>query len=131
MSGQCRVIDELVRKHQRIISHRKLALLCRHFAAQHNRLIMTTWFIGRHPGALQWIREQGIAFDRHASHLNITQIQPGDTIIGTLPVTLIAQICARSGAYWHLSFAMPEKSRGSELSAADLRALGEIGRAHV
>ena len=73
MSGQCRVIDELVRKHQRIISHRKLALLCRHFAAQHNRLIMTTWFIGRHPGALQWIREQGIAFDRHASHLDIAQ----------------------------------------------------------
>lgn len=113
-----------MRKHQRINFDRKLVLLCRHFAAQHNRLIMTTWFIGRHPGALQWIREQGIAFDRHTPHLDIAQIQPGDTVIGTLPVTLIAQVCARGSAYWHLSFDMPAQARGSELSAADLRALG-------
>lgn len=85
---------------------------------------MTTWFISRHPGALQWMREQGHTFDRHVPHLDIDQVQAGDTVIGTLPVSLIAQVCARGAQYWHLSFAVPSSARGSELSAAELRALG-------
>lgn len=85
---------------------------------------MTTWFISRHPGALQWMRKEGHHFDRHVPHLDIEQVQAGDTVIGTLPITLIAQVCTRNAQYWHLSFPMPPTARGSELSAAELNALG-------
>ena len=51
-------------------------------------------------------------------------MQRGDTVIGTLPVNLAAQVCARGAAYWHLALEMPAKQRGQELSAEDLQALG-------
>ena len=85
---------------------------------------MTTWFVSRHPGALHWMRQHGTAFDRHVPHLDPAQVQPGDTVIGTLPVNLAAQVCARGAAYWHLTLEMPAESRGRELSAAELLTLG-------
>lgn len=85
---------------------------------------MTTWFVSRHPGALQWMQRHGPAFDRHVPHLDVALIAPGDTVIGTLPVQLAAQVCARGAAYWHLVFAMPREARGGELSAEELRELG-------
>ena len=85
---------------------------------------MTTYFVSRHPGALQWMRQHGPCFDQHVPHLDIALVQPGDRIIGTLPVNLAAQVCARGAAYWHLALEMPAKQRGQELSAEDLQALG-------
>lgn len=85
---------------------------------------MTTWFVSRHPGALQWMQQNGPAFDCHVPHLDPAQVQRGDTVIGTLPVSLAAQVCARSAAYWHLALEMPAQQRGQELSAQELQALG-------
>lgn len=85
---------------------------------------MTTWFVSRHPGALHWMQQHGPAFDRHVPHLDPAQVQPGDAVIGTLPVNLAAQVCARGAAYWHLALDMPANKRGQELSAHDLLALG-------
>lgn len=85
---------------------------------------MTTWFVSRHPGALHWMQQHGPAFDHHVAHLDLAQIQPGDCVIGTLPVNLAAQVCARDAAYWHLSLEMPAEARGRELSAPELLALG-------
>ncbi|MBS7350896.1 MAG: hypothetical protein KIG95_12230, partial [Comamonas sp.] len=31
---------------------------------------MTTWFISRHPGTLQWMQQCGPQFDRHVPHLD-------------------------------------------------------------
>jgi CRISPR-associated protein Csx16 len=31
---------------------------------------MTIYFITRHPGALDWARQKGIAFDEHIVHLD-------------------------------------------------------------
>ena len=85
---------------------------------------MTTWFVSRHPGALQWMRQHGPAYDQHVPHLDPAQVQPGDAVIGTLPVNLAAQVCARGAAYWHLALGVPAQSRGRELSADELLALG-------
>lgn len=85
---------------------------------------MTTWFVSRHPGALQWMRKHGPAFDHHVPHLDPACIQAGDTVIGSLPVNLAAEVCARGASYWNLSLRLPESARGRELSAQELLALG-------
>lgn len=84
---------------------------------------MATWLISRHPGAIDWIKQQGIPFDHHLSHLDATSqasIAAGDTVIGSLPVNLAAQICNLGAHYWHLSLLIPESMRGQELSADQL-----------
>ncbi len=92
---------------------------------------MTTWFVSRHPGALHWMQRHGPAFDQHVPHLDPTQVRPGDAVIGTLPVNLAAQVCARGAAYWHLALDMPAQTRGQELSADELQALGATLRRYT
>ncbi len=87
---------------------------------------MTTWFVTRHPGALDWACAKGIAFDTHVVHLDPTDIHPGDTVIGSLPVNLAAEVCARGAQYWNLSLQLEPTDRGRELSAADLERCGAI-----
>jgi CRISPR-associated protein Csx16 len=88
---------------------------------------MTTYFVSRHPGAVAWAASQSFHVDALVSHLDLLQVHPGDTVIGTLPVNLVAQVCALGAAYWHLSLDLPAELRGRELSAANLTQLG----AHV
>ena len=86
---------------------------------------MTAYCISRHPGALEWAGKQGLAIDTFASHLDpAAVVQAGDTVIGSLPVNLAAQVGAAGAAYWHISLELPSELRGRELSAADLRLLG-------
>jgi CRISPR-associated protein Csx16 len=85
---------------------------------------MTTWFISRHPGAIDWAKRQHLSVDRFEPHLDIALIHVGDTVIGSLPVNLAAKVCARDAAYWHLSLALPAAMRGVELSADKLDLLG-------
>ena len=82
---------------------------------------MTTYFISRHPGAMDWAAEEGIPVDERISHLDMDTIQPGDVVIGTLPVNLIAGVCARGGRYLHLSLELPLDKRGQELTATEMR----------
>ncbi len=84
----------------------------------------TTWFVSRHPGALEWARRQGIQVDRQLSHLEVDRVQPGDTVIGTLPVHMVWAVNRRGGSYLHLSLDVPERLRGRELSADDLETCG-------
>lgn len=81
---------------------------------------MTTWFVSRHPGAREWARRRKVCVDRQVTHLEIEQIQSGDVVIGTLPVHLAAEVCARGARYLHLSLTLPEALRGRELSAGDM-----------
>jgi len=85
---------------------------------------MTTLFISRHPGALEWAAEEGIIVDAAIAHLDPDTVQPGDVVIGTLPIHLAARVCQRGGRYLHLSLELPPEWRGRELSAADLRRFG-------
>ncbi|MDR1889004.1 MAG: CRISPR-associated protein Csx16 [Zoogloeaceae bacterium] len=81
---------------------------------------MTTWFVSRHPGALEWMRENRIPFDRHEAHLDARAVHAGDTVIGSLPVNLAAEVCARGAIYRHLSLQLGVADRGRELSALEL-----------
>lgn len=93
---------------------------------------MTIYFISRHPGALEWIQAQGIQYDEHLEHLVPQQVQAGDVVIGTLPVNLAAEVCARGAEYHHLSLDLPRLQRGRELSAEQLReADAHIRRFHI
>ena len=85
---------------------------------------MTTWFVSRHPGALQWMQQCGPAFDCHVPHLDPAQVQRGDTAIDTLPVHLEAQVRACGAAYWHLALETPAQQRGQALNVQELQALG-------
>lgn len=85
---------------------------------------MTNWLVSRHLGAVAWIREQGIAIDRHVEHLDVEQVQAGDCVIGTLPIQLAAAVCARGANYWHLSVQLPFELRGQELDSDTLTRLG-------
>lgn len=79
-----------------------------------------TWFVSRHPGALEWINRQRHPFDLHVTHLDPALIAPGDRVIGSLPVNLAAEVCARGASYWNLSLRLKPTDRGRELSADDL-----------
>ena len=80
-------------------------------------------FVTRHKGAVEWARRQGIEAETVA-HLDPEEIRPGDTVIGTLPVHLVAEICQRGARYLHLTLDLPREARGRELSADDLEAFG-------
>ncbi len=85
---------------------------------------MTTLFVTRHPGAVEWAERQGFNIDRQIDHLDPAVIQPGDTVIGILPVNLAAEVCARGGRFFNLSLDLPPEARGRELSADDLEHFG-------
>jgi CRISPR-associated protein Csx16 len=85
---------------------------------------MTTYFVTRHPGARTWAAEEGIEVDDVIDHLDPTRIEPGDTVIGSLPVNLAAEVCARGGRYLHLSLDLPADLRGRELTVEQMRACG-------
>lgn len=93
-------------------------------AGTHVRGTSTTYFVSRHPGARDWAAEEGFVVDQIVEHLDIQILAPGDTVIGSLPVNLAAEVCARGAAYFHLSLVLPPELRGKELSATEMRNLG-------
>lgn len=81
---------------------------------------MTTFFVTRHPGAIEWAGQHDINFDQHLTHLDPARISAGDTVIGSLPIHLAAEVCARGARYFNLSIDLPAGLRGQELDAATL-----------
>ncbi|MGR9046363.1 MAG: CRISPR-associated protein Csx16 [Gammaproteobacteria bacterium] len=82
---------------------------------------MTTYFISRHPGAVQWAREQGVPVDKQLAHLDIEDIHAGDVVIGSLPVNLVAELNRKGARYLHLSLNLSAEWRGLELSVEQMR----------
>jgi len=85
---------------------------------------MTTFFVSRHPGAIEWAQRRGLAVDRQIAHLDPGIVAPGDTVIGTLPIHLAACIHERGARYLNLSLDLPPTARGQELSADELETYG-------
>lgn len=82
---------------------------------------MTTYFITRHLGALDWAKASNVQFDVHLTHLgDDVLLKSGDTVIGTLPINIIAQINAMGVRYIHLSLTIPPHLRGVELNVDEL-----------
>lgn len=83
------------------------------------------YFISRHQGAIDWIRQQSTwSIDHFVSHLNPEAIQPGDVVIGTLPLHLAAAVCARGAKFYFLSLNVGFADRGGEYSATEMEQLG-------
>jgi CRISPR-associated protein Csx16 len=85
---------------------------------------MSIFFVSRHSGAIEWAARQNLQVDHLVQHLDPAQVLPGDTVIGSLPVNLAAQVCDAGATYWHLSLKLPAELRGCELSANDMERLG-------
>ena len=87
---------------------------------------MTTWFVTRHPGAMQWAKDNGIEVDDRTicSDLDTGEVHAGDLVVGTLPVHLVAELNERGARYLHLSLKVPEGARGRELSAEEMCRFG-------
>jgi len=58
------------------------------------------------------------------NNLDITLVAPGDVVMGTLPVQLVAELNQRGAHYWHLSMNIPDTMRGAELSADQMDEFG-------
>ena len=91
---------------------------------------MTIYFITRHAGAVEWAKQQGLAVDQMLSHLDIQSLRSGDTVIGTLPVHMVAELTELGVKYLHLTMDLPEHLRGKELSAADMQEAGVFLQAY-
>ena len=81
---------------------------------------MTSFFVTRHPGAVEWANRRGIRVDRWVTHLDPRKVEAGDVVMGTLPVNLAAEVCGRGARYLNLSLDLPAEARGRELTADDL-----------
>lgn len=81
---------------------------------------MTTWFISRHTGAIEWVKQQNIQIDCFESHLDTSLVQAGDVVIGTLPIHLAAEVCQKGAKFYFLSVNVTREQRGTELSCEQL-----------
>lgn len=67
---------------------------------------------------------QGLAVDKQVAHLDPAEIEAGDQVIGSLPVHLAAEVCARGARYYHLQIELPPELRGNELTAEQMEQCG-------
>lgn len=84
---------------------------------------MRTFFVTRHTGAREWARRLGLDA-QVITHFDFQVVEPGDVVMGTLPVHLAAEVCRRGGRYLHLSLDLPAELRGADLSADDMLRCG-------
>lgn len=92
---------------------------------------MTTYFVSRHHGAVDWASRHGFIVDEVVSHMDTSIIKDGDVVIGNLPVHLAADVCSRGGFYFHLTLDVPPEMRGKELTADDMDNLGAKAEEYV
>jgi CRISPR-associated protein Csx16 len=84
---------------------------------------VTTFFVSRHPGAIEWANRRGLIAQR-VCHLATDDIKPGDVVLGTLPLPLAATVVSRGGRYLHLEMELPAQLRGRELTADEMENYG-------
>lgn len=91
---------------------------------RHEREEMTTYFVSRHKDAILWAAEMQVKAEKiiRTDNLDPAILREGDEVIGTLPVHMIAEVCARGARYFHLTMEIPAEYRGEELSAQQMKA---------
>ena len=85
---------------------------------------MSIYLVSRHQGAVEWMKHMNHHYDVHLTHLSSeVPLCAGDTVVGSLPINLVADLAERGIGYTHLSLYVPEHLRGIELSAEQLSQL--------
>lgn len=93
---------------------------------------MTVYFVSRHAGAKFWAKyhderlQLPLSIDRYVEHYESEWTQPGDVVIGTLPLKEIAAVQLRGGQFVSLDLHMPPGLRGTELTATEMTKLGAV-----
>lgn len=83
------------------------------------------YFISRHKGAIEWIKRQhDWQIDCFLPHLSVKDITAGDVVLGTLPLHLAAEVCARGADFYFLQLPQQSSLRGSEYSADEMEKMG-------
>ena len=96
-----------------------------HSKALINKEGCMNYLITRHIGALEWLLQEFNEPAIHLDHLeDFSRVGRGDTVIGTLPVNRIAEVCYQGARYLHLEIDLPQHLRGRELTARQLVELG-------
>lgn len=83
--------------------------------------------VSRHPGAVEWLKKQGIVADETLAHLtdaDVASCRAGDSVIGILPVDLAGRLCEKGVRCSVISLALDETQRGVELDCQQLEAAG-------
>lgn len=87
---------------------------------------MTTLLISRHPSAIAWVKSK-VMVDKVLTHLtdnDLADLNADDTVIGTLPIHLAAEVCEQGATFVYLSLDTPPELRGAELSIEQMDNLG-------
>ncbi len=87
---------------------------------------MTTYIITRHTASRNWILNNLPDTNdtpEIISHLDPQVIQSGDTVIGVLPLQIIAEITRKGANFYSFEINVPADLRGIELTEEHLKAL--------
>jgi len=77
--------------------------------------------VTRHPGTVEWARRTGLMVDEVRDHLGgVSELDPGDVVVGTLPIPLVAALSCRGVVYVHLDPQLRPEQRGRELAVDEL-----------
>ncbi len=80
-----------------------------------------TYFISGHKGAHDLAKRQDLTVDCLV-HLDITTINKGDTVIGSLPAHLVAELYEKGARYFHLAIDLSNEDRRRDLTADEMEA---------
>jgi CRISPR-associated protein Csx16 len=103
----------------KLTAHRYIGFLCHYPPIGHLNQ-------DRHAGSLEWLARQGIQgiTVSHLEPATLDRLEAGDLVIGTLPIPLVAAVCAKGARYLHLRLDLPSGRRGEELTADEMDAFG-------
>ncbi len=81
---------------------------------------MATWFVSRHLGAIEWMKMQDCSVDHWVEHLNVDDVNSGDTVIGIVPLFLAAELYRKKVRFLALVLPQSLGDRGGEHSYQEM-----------
>jgi len=82
---------------------------------------------------VDWLRGHELFRDfRQIDYLGnlVKDLQPGDIVVGSLPLHLAAKICAKGAEYWYTNFRRP-RFQNRNLTASELAESATVERYHI
>lgn len=86
------------------------------------------FIVTRHSGSVPVISDM-LSLDSepvvksHWTAEDTDSLQPGDVVVGIMPIHIVAQICAKGGRFFNFTLNLPPELRGKELSREQIEDL--------